>query len=109
MKTYEKVTMSAVFILASVAVAITAATEKIEKPRSRFHLSPELIENGTIKGAPLIMQQTPTQLFCSASENKFNLEDTTEQTHCKQCQLGVYSKNKDGFMECSYCERLQTL
>lgn len=109
MKVYQKLTISVVFVVAFVAVAITAATERIEKPRSRFHVSPDLIENGTIKGAPLIMQQTTNQLFCPASENKFSSEDITEQTHCKQCQLGVYSQNKDGLMECSYCERPQTL
>jgi hypothetical protein len=103
MKTYQKLTIITGFIVAFVAVAITAATERIEKPRSRFHVSPTLIENGTIKGAPLIMQVN--QKVCPGMSEQSSVDLSGEGViyiHCTHCQTGVYLDAK-----CTFCSHEQ--
>ena len=108
MKTYQKLTITTVFVLAFIAVAITAATERIEKPRSRFHISPTLIENGTIKGAPLIMQADQKVCPGMSEQNSADLSgEGTIYIHCTRCQTGVYLDHENGSKSCSYCAHEQ--
>ena len=103
MKTYQKIIITIVFVVSFAAIAITAATERIEKPRSRFHLSPSLIENGTIKGAPLIMQVDQKVCPGMSEQNSADLSgEGAIYVHCTRCQAGVYLDAK-----CTFCSHEQ--
>lgn len=108
MKTYQKLAMFVLFFVAFVAIAIIAATERIEKSQSQFHLNPTLIENGTIKGAPLIMQ-TNQKVCPGMKEQTFVELSGTEAiyVHCDQCHTGVLLENKEGVIECTFCSAEQ--
>ena len=108
MKTYQKIIITIVFVVSFAAIAITAATERIEKPRSRFHLSPSLIENVTIKGAPLIMQVDQKVCPGMSEQNSADLSgEGTIYIHCTRCQTGVYLDHENGSKCCSYCAHEQ--
>ena len=110
MKLYQKIIIVLTFIVSFAALAIVAATERIEKPRSRFHLSPSMIENGTIKGAPLIMYVE--QKVCPGIKEQSSV-DTSEEgvvyIHCTHCQTGVYLDHEEGVKHCSYCDDKQSV
>jgi hypothetical protein len=108
MKTYQKIIIVLIFAASFAAIAITAATERIEKPRSQFQLNPSLIENGTIKGAPLIMQSN--QKVCPGMVEQPSVDlsgDGVIYVHCDRCQTGVYLDHENGTKSCSYCSHEQ--
>jgi hypothetical protein len=108
MKVYQKIIIVVIFLVSFAAIAITAANERIEKPRSRFHLAPSLIENGTIKGAPLIMQVDQKVCPGMSEQNSADLSgEGVVYIHCTRCQTGVYLDHENGTKSCSYCSHEQ--
>lgn len=85
------------FAASFAAIAFTAVSDKKTPQPFKYKLPTNLIENGTIKGAPLILESEAENLVGSV----------VAYVHCNHCQAGVYLPHDNGDTKCTFCSRLE--
>lgn len=82
-------------------VAQLVLTLRGDEPNIKIEPPVEVVKkfDTVVSSTPACPRTTPTSSDILGEENEYD--------HCKECQMGVYFKNKEEDLECSYCLKVR--